>query len=146
MKRKIRKLSSIKKKFLFLGLYHTFKNFILFKIFKFNSWHIKSNYFLRPYKREVVNMINSFEFDNAIEIGCGLCEIISRTNCKQKIAIDLDQNIIKACKFIFKDKINLIQGSIFDDDLRIRNLGYEIYSRNLLICINWPHEYEFNKS
>ena len=145
MKRKIRKLSSIKKKFLFLGLYHTFKNFILFKIFKFNSWHIKSNYFLRPYKREVVNMINSFEFDNAIEIGCGLCEIISRINCKKKIAIDLDQNIIKASKFIFKDKINLIQGSIFDDDLRIRNLGYEIYSRNLLICINWPHEYEFNK-
>ncbi|WP_288260276.1 hypothetical protein [uncultured Prochlorococcus sp.] len=90
-------------------------------------------------------MVNSFEFDNAIEIGCGLCEIISRINCKQKIAIDLDQNIINACKFIFKDKINLIKGSIFDNDLYIKEFESKKFSRNILICINWPHEYEFNK-
>ena len=144
MKKKIIKFLKIKKRNLVLGLFLIFKNFILFKIFKFDSWHIKSNYYLRPYKREAVEIINSFNFNNVIEIGCGLCEIISRVKCKNKIAIDIDKSIIKTCNYLYKGKISLYQGSLFDKNLEIINLKNKNFADNLLICINWPHNYNFN--
>ena len=129
---------------LIFGLLFIIRNYFLFKIFKFNSWHINSNYYLRPYKKVAVDMANSFKFNNVIEIGCGLCDILSRIRCDRKIGIDIDLNIIKACRIIF-NKITFINACMFED-YDIFNLIKANYSKeNLLICLNWPHGYSWVK-
>ena len=41
--------------------------------------------------------------------------------------------------------VRCIKGSIFDNDLYIKELEIKKVSKNILICINWPHEYETKK-
>ena len=101
--------------------------------------------YLRPYKKVSVQIANSYKFINVIEIGCGLCDILSRINCAKKIGIDIDQNIIKACKVIFKNKVNFINGSIFDDLEKLDLINKSFDDKNLLICLNWPHGYPWIK-
>ena len=146
MKRKLKKLFKIAGPFnILFGSILVIRNYFLYRFFKFNSWHINSNYFLRPYKKVAVQIANSYEFINVIEIGCGLCDILSRINCKKKIGIDIDQNIINTCKLIFSNRLNFINGSIFDDLGKLNLINQNFDDKNLLICLNWPHGYPWIK-
>jgi len=143
-----KKLSKAFKTLGFLNLIFGFiliiRNYFLCKIFKFNAWHINSNYYLRPYKKVAVEMANSLKFNSVIDLGCGLCDILSRIRCNRKIGVDIDNNIIKACKFIF-NKIRFINASIFEDydKLNLNNIYFP--KDNLLICLNWLHGYSWEK-
>ena len=129
---------------LMLGFFLIIRNYFLCRIFKFNSWHINSNYYLRPYKKVAVDMANSLKFNNVIDVGCGLCDILSRIKCNRKIGVDIDKNIIKACKMICK-KITFINASIFEDCDKL-NLNNDYFPKdNLLICLNWLHGYSWVK-
>ena len=88
-------------------------------------------------------MVNSYKFNNVIEIGCGLCDILSRIRCDKKTGVDIDKNIIKACKMLF-NKIKFINGCMLEDYYRLNlNQGNNISKKNLLICLNWPHGYSW---
>ena len=90
MQRKLKKLFKIVGPFnILFGSILVIRNYFLYRFFKFNSWHINSNYFLRPYKKVAVQIANSYEFINVIEIGCGLCDILSRINCQKKLVLTL---------------------------------------------------------
>ena len=88
-------------------------------------------------------MANSFKFNTVIEIGY-VCDILSRIRCTRKIGIDIDLNIIKACKVLF-NKITFINACMLEDS-DILNLNKSNCSNeNLLICLNWPHSYSWKK-
>tara|TARA_B100000575_G_C23027094_1_gene591430 strand:- start:111 stop:584 length:474 start_codon:yes stop_codon:yes gene_type:complete len=90
-----------------------------------------------------VKILNSIKFDNVIEVGCGLCDVLTRIKANNKIGIDQDKNVIKACKFInFKD-IHFINNSFLEVINLEKYFNFKDKEKNLLICINWPHLYEW---
>ena len=143
MRKKIKKIIEIKNPIdLLLGGFTTIRNYFLHKIYKFDSWHIVSNFYLRPYKKITCQIINQKEFTNVIEFGCGLGDILSRVNCINRIGIDIDENVIKACKIINNKKIKFIKGTFFDNKFP-SFFKFDREKNNLMICINWPHGYNW---
>lgn len=131
----------LKRKYLLLGLRGTFlcifNSFLLFvfcKIYRFDKWHIKGNYFCRTYKRKVVELANSLKPRVVVEIGCGLGEIIKRIHAPVKYGFDIDSKAIKFAKhFNFFNKTKFFVGS-FNDVLQIPEKNIDI-----IIMVNFIH-------
>ena len=101
--------------------------------FRFDKWHVhaadKPNYV-----RLVTKYGNNVEGSKVLEIGCGLGNLVSNLNFQTRIGIDLNEEVVRAAKFLNKfqiRKVNYVVGSfgeasLFDDI-------------DLLILINWIH-------
>jgi trans-aconitate methyltransferase len=117
-----------------MGFYHyieKIKIYILHKIFSFDQWHYKVNYYSNNYLKCVVQIADSLQVDNVCEIGSGLGNIIGRINAKHKVGIDSDEKVIKPAKILYPN-VNFIKG---DFDYLINNQnGYD-----LIICCNFIH-------
>ncbi|HET8685245.1 MAG TPA: class I SAM-dependent methyltransferase, partial [Methanosarcina sp.] len=87
-------------------------NTVLYSIHSFDRWHIRAVYQFRPYKSQVVEIANSTQPDTAIEIGCGLGDILSRIHAKNKLGIDIDSGAIRSAKFLHRQNIIFKQGSL----------------------------------
>lgn len=110
---------------------------LLFKIYKFDSWHI-SSIESRGYCIDVVNYINSKvnAQDCVIEIGCGLGETINKIQSNNAIGYDHSKEVISAAQiyhFLSKKKFQI--GSF--DDLKNKNIRY-------LIALNFLHDFDEN--
>ncbi len=68
--------------------------------FKFDSWHARTPYECRTYKKIVVDLVNGLSKKSVVEIGCGLGEVISRVHAERKYAYDKDQSVINAASFL----------------------------------------------
>jgi len=117
-------------------------NLVLYFLFRFDYWHVGAAYHLKPYKKQVVDIVNSISPDVVVEVGCGLGDILSRTSARNKVGIDLDLNVIKAAKFIHR-KIYFICGSLnrLDDVVFESNVS----DIDILVMCNWLHNVEFNE-
>lgn len=135
-------LRKIKQKIDEVGLLNTavgvFKRVFLYRIlylfFHFDKWHVIGVYNITPYKQEVVKLANEIKPKSAIEIGCGLGEIISRINANKKVGLDIDKRVIDACRFLKYlrgDSTNYFVGSIeyLNDEEPF----------DMLIMVNWLH-------
>jgi len=107
--------------------------YFLYKIFRFNKWHVNGTYYCRKYKKILVNEINKLNLNNAVEIGGGVGDIVSRLNTSKKFLIDVDNNLKNVVNFLYKDVI-FINGS-FESIKQIDNENIDI-----LILVNWIHE------
>ena len=105
------------------------------KIFKFGKWHANAPFYCRPYKKKVVDIINDLKPVTIIEIGCGLGEIISRVNARNKYGIDIDANAIKFGALLARN-VTFINGS-FDAIYKIPEKHIDV-----LVLINWTHGLE----
>lgn len=115
-----------------------YSNLFIFKIlsifFNFDNWHANNPYYLTPYKKYLVSMINELNPSYTIDIGCGLAEILLRVNSKKKLGIDVSKNVIKANRFIYYfSNISWKVGSVNV----IKDL--KIYNADLICMINWLH-------
>lgn len=116
-----------------------FKAIILYRIlhyiFKFDGWHVLNMYENRTYKEAIVRKVNDLNPRVAVEIGCGLGEIISKIDARVRIGIDIDENALRAARLLnWRTDTTFLGGSIN----AVRELPYkEIDS---LIMINWLHE------
>ncbi len=113
-------------------LFNTFKYILLQKIYKFDKWHVRGNYYCRSYKSNIIDFLNKYEFENVVEVGCGLGDILSRVKSKYKLGIDSDINVIKAASFLHSGvdfKIDSFENLCIDN----------LVSCDLLILINWIH-------
>jgi len=141
----VKALLKIKNPFaLLLGLIILLRNYILYLVFRFDKWHIQSNFYLRPYKKVVVKIVNIIKADCVIELGCGLSDILCRVNSKRKIGIDIDINVINACRFIHRYKNIYYNNSILNLGQPQSDYTSNNTYKNLLICINFPHIYDWN--
>ena len=122
----------------FICLFQKIYYLALSKIFKFDVWHASAPFSCRPYKSEVVDLVNSLKSTSVIEVGCGLGDIISRINCSKCYGVDKDSNVINAARKIngnvryFVSDIGSVQ--------RVIDCNETI---ELLIMVNWPHGVEW---
>jgi len=128
----IKKLLNPKCSFYALYLY------ALRSIYNFDAWHYRNNYFCRKYKKKLVQYLNSLPIKNvSVELGGGLGEIVGRLKTKENILIDIDENVVKASKYILFTRITKrIVGSW---DKLILETPKNI---DLLITVNWIHGIE----
>lgn len=116
-----------------------FKALVLYRvlhyIFKFDDWHILNIYENRTYKQVIVRKVNDLRPRIAVEVGCGLGEIISKIDTKVRIGIDIDKNAIRAARLLnLTTNTKFLCGSLDD----VRELPYD--QIDALIMINWLHE------
>lgn len=106
--------------------------FILWLIFRFDWWHVKSPIFVRPYRIDVSNMVNSLKPKCVVEVGCGLGLILNLCSAKIRHGYDLDVGVIRAARFLVDRDINFTKGGLTDV------IETDI---DVLILVNWIHEY-----
>ena len=103
------------------------------KVYEFNNWHL-SPIEHRPYALDIVKdcneIIKGCELKTAVEVGCGLGDIISRLKCDVKVGYDTEDNVIRAAQKINGKKCSFKVGSF-------QNIqGSEI---DMLIAVNFMH-------
>ena len=74
--------------------------FILRLRFKFEPWHIKGNFYCRPYKLQVIQYMNKRGFQTVVEYGCGLGDISSRLECDNLYCFDRSPSAVDAFNFL----------------------------------------------
>ena len=82
---------------------------IRLRYFDLDYWHFKGTFFCRQYKIICLKLINQFQPDIYIDIGCGLCEILSKVNIKvdNKLGYDSDLRLTKASYLLHGKKFRL---------------------------------------
>lgn len=114
------------------GLFHYRRNRRLQRRYCFDRWHITPIEW-RPYALELVKQINygigNDKIDTVVEIGCGLGEILSKLNCRNRIGLDAEQNVIRAAEKLYKH-IDFRHGSF--PDIKSRKI-------DVLIAVNFLH-------
>ena len=108
--------------------------YLLFLIFGFDKWHL-SSFYERKYAIDIVKYINNnYKNPKIAEIGCGLCDILSRIKSSNRYGYDNDQKVLRANKFYlyFKNinfnNLNFLEDEIFEKEF------------DLIILCNWIHE------
>jgi hypothetical protein len=101
-------------------------------LFRFDAWHANAAYACRPYKRAVVELANGLQPGVAVELGCGLGDIISRVDARERIGVDVDANAIRAARFLHR----------YDRWIRGDSscvIGLPQARIDCLIMVNWIH-------
>ena len=109
---------------------------------KVPKWHLNATFESRDYKRKVIKISNMYKTNFAIEIGCGIGEILGRLNASQKYGFDINKDTLILCKRLNKN-IKTIHDDIMSNNqkiLEIINLS-EKDETILIIMVNWLHEY-----
>jgi hypothetical protein len=110
----------------------TFPTWLLWKYFKFNSWHVYGS--TQPkYQGECIRILNELgNRSTIVEIGCGLGSILKSVDYQNRYGLDIEENVISAAKFLDRrDKINFVTGS-FKEARKFQNI-------DVLLAVNWVH-------
>src|SRR5882672_11472339 len=76
--------------------------YVLYLYFRFSRWHIISLR-ERPYARAIIDYLNSRppeQRGKALEIGCGLGDIIRRVDFENRVGLDADNSVLRAARFL----------------------------------------------
>jgi SAM-dependent methyltransferase len=106
----------------------------LCRVFGFDSWHAAAPYSCRPYKSQVVELANAIRPSLAVEIGCGLGDILSRIDSAERIGIDIDAGVIRAAKFLHPALVWIHGGANTASQLLPEGKIVDC-----LITVNWIH-------
>ena len=118
-------------------LIKTLHLYFLQKKYGFDHWHVKADYSCKPYKKQVVDIVNSLpNMDVAVEVGCGLGDILTKTNIKNRIGIDIDQKVID-CASLLRPNLNFHLGALDDVEKYIKKKNM------VMMAINWIHNIYF---
>ena len=123
---------------------------IILRIFSFGlkvpKWHLNATFESRYYKRKVIKISNMYKTNFAIEIGCGIGEILGRLNASQKYGLDIDMDTLLLCKRLYRD-IKTIKTDVMKNNKNILEIINSIKKDEtiLIIMVNWLHEYSESK-
>ena len=104
-------------------------------LFGFDRWHVSAPYPCRPYKRQVVELVNSLRPTTVVEIGCGLGDIVSRVSAVERFGIDIDPRVIRAARFLHPLRARWIHG----DGSAVEGLVPTERGVDCVIMVNWIH-------
>ena len=102
---------------------------------QFDSWHASAPYSCRPYKKVVVDLVNSLRPDTVVEVGCGIGDILSRVRARERFGFDIDSAVIRAARFLHPGRVRWISGGAASIEQNIPP-GQRI---DCLIMVNWIH-------
>jgi len=108
---------------------------ILRSVIPFDAWHANSPYSCRPYKKVVVDIVNSLQPDTVVEVGCGLGDILSRVRARERFGFDIDSAAIRAARLLHPGRVRWIVEEAATIG-RHMPLGTRI---GCLIMVNWIH-------
>lgn len=138
-----------------LCIYQRIKYRILFHNFKIDPWHLSGTFYCRKYKTKTLEIINRIKPDYYIDIGCGLGEILSKVDLKnkKKFGFDIDNKLELAIKktkpnFYFSTNkkvfFNLLRKKIEGENKKIivslLNFSHTITEKKLYIYLNTLHK------
>ncbi|MDB9811999.1 class I SAM-dependent methyltransferase [bacterium] len=113
---------------------------LLRRFFGFDRWHLVT-YLERQYVFDIVQHLNDRDIrDSALEIGCGLGDIIKRLDYDVRVGLDREREVLSALRFTNKiqnfgsKSINL---SVFDFEKDTVLGKYDV-----IIMCNWIHNIE----
>ena len=108
-------------------------NQLLYHSYGFDTWHIANGSRNRPYKKLLAAQINDLEgkLGLAVEIGCGLGDILSQVDARKRIGCDIDAAAICAARIrnVFRD-------------IEFRAGDYKCITEqkiDAVIAVNWIH-------
>lgn len=104
-------------------------------VFGFHSWHANAPYACRPYKRKVVELVDSLRPVTVVEVGCGLGDILSHVSAAKRFGIDPDPNVIRAARFLHPRGARWIHGDAFSIEEAVPG-NEEI---DCIVMVNWIH-------
>jgi SAM-dependent methyltransferase len=104
-------------------------------VFHFDPWHASAPYVCRPYKRMVVELANALAPNTAVEIGCGLGEILSRVTATERFGFDADEAVIRAARFLHGGKAHWLHAEL----AAVAPLLPQKARIDCLIMVNWIH-------
>jgi SAM-dependent methyltransferase len=104
-------------------------------MFRFDAWHASAPYSCRPYKKTVVGLVNALAPRTAVEVGCGLGEILSRVTATERFGFDQDGAAIRAARFLHGRRIHWKIADLAAVPLSLPE-GRRI---DCLIMVNWIH-------
>jgi Methyltransferase domain len=111
--------------------------YVLYLYFRFSRWHIISLR-ERPYARAIIDYLNSRppeQRGKALEIGCGLGDIIRHVDFENRVGLDADNSVLRAARFL----------SSFSRGARTRFLTFNFPHSGLsekydvIVMVNWIH-------
>ena len=122
----VRHMLAIRAHCLFLGA--------LRMVYKFDRWHSTNPYCARPYKKTLVDLVNSLAPSTVVDVGCGLGDILWRVRAEERYGIDPDLGAIRAAPVLHPGKIRWIHG-----DSSVINSTLSGIKIDCLIMVGWIH-------
>ena len=102
------------------------------------DWHVNGCYECRPYKKQILNIVNNLNPSTIVDLGCGLGEIISKTKAKSKFGFDPDESVVKAARFLNPNiKFYVGNSKVLFNYLDIGH--FSLGKNSLLISTAWTH-------
>jgi SAM-dependent methyltransferase len=106
--------------------------------FGFDDWHL-SPLRDRPYARDIIGFLNALPPEHrtsALEIGCGLGDIIRRLDFARRTGLDRDDRVLRAARFLARvqrRKSITFAGFTFPETALAGRY-------NVIVMVNWIHE------
>ena len=138
-----------------LCIFQRVKYRFLFYGMNIDPWHLSGTFYCRKYKTKTLEIINRIKPDYYIDIGCGLGEILSKVDLKNKnkFGFDIDNKLEFAIKktnpnfYFSSDKkkfFNLLRKKIVGENKKIivslLNFSHTITEKKLYIYLNTLHK------
>ena len=108
---------------------------VLRRLLQFDPWHANAAYSCRPYKKIVVDLVNSLRPETVFEVGCGLGDILSRVRARDRFGLDTDSAVIRGARFLHPGRTHWING----DAASIEKHMLPRQRIDCLIMVNWIH-------
>ena len=125
--------------------FEALRNKILHLIYGFDPWHVTGNFHARPYKADVVKLIESVPHDRVVEIGVGLGDILGRVRAEKRLGLDRDPQVLKAARFCVEGPVSSAVADFAAPDQIISALKQNDFSSvDVMILVNWIHMIEMD--
>jgi ubiquinone/menaquinone biosynthesis C-methylase UbiE len=103
-------------------------------MYKFDRWHSTNPFPSRPYKKALVDIVNELKPSVAVDVGCGLGDVLTRISAKERYGIDPDRGVIRAARLLHPKGVQWVCG---DSTVLLNELGN--LNMDCLIMIGWIH-------
>jgi ubiquinone/menaquinone biosynthesis C-methylase UbiE len=103
------------------------------RVLRFDAWHAAAPYSCRPYKKTVVELANALRPQVAVEVGCGLGDILSRIKARERLGFDTELAVVRAARWLHPMRARWVHGDATDV------LSYTSRRIDCLIMVNWIH-------
>ncbi len=124
----------------FSAVIETARNKALHLIYGFDPWHVTGNFYARPYKAKVVDLIATVPHQSVVEIGVGLGDILGRVHAPQRLGIDLDAAVLKAARWCMGSDVSLAVADFSKPETLIAAIKDAGFAKiDVLILVNWIH-------
>ena len=125
--------------------FEALRNKILHAIYGFDPWHVTGNFHARPYKADVVKLIESVPHECVVEIGVGLGDILGRVQAPKRLGLDREAEVLKAARFCVKGPVAFATADFTEPDQIISALKQNNFSSaDVMILVNWIHMIEMD--